>query len=285
MLLHAYTQKRLQAIKPGSVHGFLLSGPVGAGKAFAARYLAQLQLGLANTEQLQSYPYFSVIAPAEGTISIDNIRELQRFLLLRTPGTQPVRRAVLVEDAHTMTVEAQNALLKALEEPPADTVIILTAPKSLQLKETIYSRIQEIPVQKVSKKQAVTYFERDFAAEDIDRAYMMSNGQVGLMSALLKQQNHQLSDAVQLAKRIFGGTLFDRLAQVDTLAKQRDSLPQLLQACKLICLAGLHQAIAKHDATKSKRWHHSLEAIHTAEASLTHNPNAKLLLTNLFLNI
>ncbi len=70
---------------------------------------------------------------------IDTVREIIHSLTIRT-GKKGQMRGVVIEDAHLMTPEAQNAFLKTLEEPPEDTIIILTAPREDLLLPTIVSR-------------------------------------------------------------------------------------------------------------------------------------------------
>jgi len=71
-------------------------------------------------------------------IGIDTIRDLKKFLSRRARANEG--RGVLVLEAHKLTVPAQNALLKTLEEPPLGTQIILSSPSEKLLLETIISR-------------------------------------------------------------------------------------------------------------------------------------------------
>ncbi len=94
-----------------------------------------------------SYSEFSefdttILEPEEDkqTISIDQIRDLQHQLSLR-PHSAKYKTGIILE-AQRMTVEAQNALLKTLEEPPARSILILTAPSTKSLLPTIVSRCQ-----------------------------------------------------------------------------------------------------------------------------------------------
>jgi len=266
-------------------HGVLLSGPEGSGKAHTARYLASKLLGLNGVEKLATHPYFKEVSPVNGSLGIDHIRDLQKFLQLKTPGPKGIRRVILVENAHLMTTEAQNALLKSLEEPPEDTVIILTAPATQKLKETIYSRVQQITILPVPKQQALDSLKGDFSEADITKAFMMSSGHAGLLLALLQDTDHQLAQEILRAKEIIGSPRYERLIRIDELAKQKEQLPLFLQACKLICSTALHQAAQKQAAPQLKRWHSTLTALYQAEAALPHNPNAKLLLTDLMLSL
>jgi hypothetical protein len=285
ILLHDQTRQQIEQAIAESTHALLLSGPLGSGKAYAAKHIAWNTLHLDTAEKLDTYPYFRLITAGEGSISIEQIRELQDVLKLKTPGKDAIRRVIIVEDAHAMTTEAQNALLKSLEEPPADTMLILTAPSTLDLKQTIYSRVQQIHVLPVTARQSQDFYGPQFKETEVAKAHMISNGRTGLQHAVLHSAQHPLLDQIQKAKQLIGATVYDRLLAVDDLAKHKDQLPLFLQACKLICTTAMQQAVAKADNKKATRWHHTLTTIHKAEASLPRNPNPKLLLDDLFLQM
>lgn len=104
-------------------------------------------------------------SPSHG---IENIREIIHYLTLQT-AQKGENRGVLVQDAHLMTEPAQNAFLKTLEEPPPDTIIILTAPGEDLLLPTILSRCVLIPTATVShgfnpKKEKETFEKLSNAA-------------------------------------------------------------------------------------------------------------------------
>ena len=87
--------------------------------------------------------------PARGrkNISIDHIRDL-----IKDSATKPfegLSKVFIIDDAHRMTIEASNTLLKTLEEPADDVFIILTAPSDQALPETIVSRCQRIDLRPV----------------------------------------------------------------------------------------------------------------------------------------
>ena len=186
-----------------------------------------------------------------------------------------------------MTIEAQNAFLKLLEEPPADTVIILTASPDKAMLPTIASRLQRLKINTPSKNDLVNHFVAlGKPSMAIERAYSISSGQVGLMSAILHDNtDHPLMSAIEMAKKVMSQTIFERLALVDTLAKQKASVPDLLFALERLYGIILGQAAAKGNGPTIKKAHHALVLLLQAEERLSHNPNTKLLLTDLFLNI
>ncbi len=80
---------------------------------------------------------------AKATIGAGQIREIADMLHLQ-PSTPHGWRVVIIDDADTMTVEAQNSLLKMLEEPPPRSLFMLIAHRQGQLLPTIYSRVQKV---------------------------------------------------------------------------------------------------------------------------------------------
>src|SRR5690606_4976469 len=158
------------------------------------------------------------------SIPIDAIRELQKFLRLKTTGQGDFRRTVIIEDAHKMTTEAQNAFLKLLEEPPSDTLIILTAVTPRALLPTILSRAQHVAINVPAEDQLRPLIEKSGKdAEAARQAYFLSGGLPGLLSALLGNEDHPLTTNVNLAKEILQKQTFERLCLVDPLSKQRDT--------------------------------------------------------------
>lgn len=89
-----------------------------------------------------SHPDIITVKPEGTFIKIDQIRTLSREL--RFAPLEGNQRIVIINDAHAMNLEASNAILKILEEPPKNTILILTAGQTTDLLPTIVSRCQQI---------------------------------------------------------------------------------------------------------------------------------------------
>lgn len=286
LIIHAATRQQLEQYLARPAHAVLLTGPAGSGKRTLAETLVAQVLGLERA-RLPSYPYFLPISTDGSSISIDAIRDLQKFLQLKTTGEGQLRRAVILEQAHTLTTEAQNAFLKLLEEPPADTVIVLTADTPRSLLPTILSRMQAIPVRPPSEEQLRAMLANSDHGEDVQRqAFFLSGGLPGLLHALLYDEaGHPLLTAVNQAKDLLQKTPFERLAMVDGISKQKNGAIVLVDALARIAGAGLKGAGDRGDAVRIRQWHQIRKAAAAAQSALGRNANAKLVLTNLFLNL
>lgn len=282
ILLHPETENVYNSILVSPPHALMITGNEGSGKYHLANVLAK-QLLSADPD---THPYFTSIHPKNNSITIDQIRELQRFARLRTTGNGNIRRIAVITEAHTLTIEAQNALLKLLEEPPKDTVIILTATQGNSLKPTIYSRTQRMRVRPITKSQALKYAGEIGQGEQAQRAFSLSGGDAGLYVSLLQESDsHPLSAAINSAKNLLTNTPFERLKQIDELTKDKAGISLLLSALKRISTAALRQSILSKDKKLTERWKRTLGEIYMSEIRFAANANSKLLLTDLFLNI
>ncbi|HEU4985335.1 MAG TPA: AAA family ATPase, partial [Nitrososphaera sp.] len=171
LILHEATRAQLEHFAARPTHALLLTGSAGIGKTAIAEALASSILDV----RLDSHPYHMTVRPDGASISIDAIRELQKFLLLKTVGDKPFRRTIIIEYAHAMTTEAQNAFLKLLEEPPADTLLILTANSPRALLPTILSRAQTIAVNAPAESQLQAMLDTSQKDDQIRKqAYFLS---------------------------------------------------------------------------------------------------------------
>ena len=102
-------------------------------------------------------PDCRLISPVEGkeTISIDQIRSLKSFLLLTS--LKGHGKVGIINPADSMTYPAVNSLLKILEEPPEDTLLILLTDSINKLPSTIVSRVQIITVENPNKQQTLEW--------------------------------------------------------------------------------------------------------------------------------
>lgn len=135
-------------------HAYIFAGPAGVGKqATAVRFAGELLaapslFGAADSSASENrilrknHPDFIWLEPEEGAIRVEQVRELQKALSYAPLEAE--WRVVLIESAQLLNLQAANAILKILEEPPANTLFILLCTDSLQLLSTIRSRCQEI---------------------------------------------------------------------------------------------------------------------------------------------
>ncbi len=148
-------------------HAVLLTGPVGVGKRAAAGWMAARHLGIETSAKLPQYPAVAVehadirwIAPVadKQTIGIDQIRALVADISLTS--YQGGGKVAVIEPANAMTINAANSLLKTLEEPPGDALLILIADRKGRLPATIFSRCQRIEMLTPGETEALAWLDR-----------------------------------------------------------------------------------------------------------------------------
>ncbi|MDF1860848.1 MAG: hypothetical protein P1U87_11590 [Verrucomicrobiales bacterium] len=125
-------------------HAYLITGPVGSGKeALAVRMVGMVNPGTNATalslNELRD-SYVSVIGPESKSrrISIKAIRTIEHTLQMAAPSE--ITKFAIIKDADRMGIEAENAFLKTLEEPPKSSRLLLLSSRPEMLLETILSR-------------------------------------------------------------------------------------------------------------------------------------------------
>lgn len=289
LVLHPTTKLELEQFARRPSHAVMLVGSEGIGKMAVVRQLATELLRLQTTEALERYPYFRTVAPDGQAISIDTVRDLLNFTKLKIAGNeQGIQRIIAIDEAHTMTSEAQNALLKLLEEPPEGTAFLLTVSNAHVLLPTIHSRTQQVTIKQPTREDLEAYFvTQGFDAPKIQSAYLMSGGLPGLMHALLHEsEDHPLTKAVTQARNLLRVSTFERLAIVDSLSKQKQESMRLLFVLQQMAHVAVTQSAAKGANNQSiKQWQRILSAAYDAENGLRSAAQPKLVLTNLMLSL
>jgi len=165
-------------------HAYIFSGLEGIGKRLTALALAKNLLCVAGSGEScgkcsacmhidqGNHPDVMMIEPEKGVIVIDNIRNLKRELSRKSfSGGYKV---CVIDEAEKMNVQASNALLKTLEEPTPDTVIILITEKPYHLLPTVLSRCQHLKFQPLSFSDASELIREKSGANEADALLMAS---------------------------------------------------------------------------------------------------------------
>lgn len=256
LLIHQNTKRQLEAFYKHPANALLITGRIGSGKLTIAEHLSAWLLGV-STDKLHSHPEFiHILTPPDKTeISIDSVRQLISKMALRVPSghetTEPINRVALVEDAGSMSQEAQNAMLKLLEEPPAGTLLVLTADSADDLLPTVVSRAQMIKIIAPDLEQSREFFKDNYNLEAIESAYRLSQGSPGLLSALLAEQiDHPLKIGVEQAKKFLKQSTYQRLIELQAISKDRVQFVIFLDALSRV-LSALHAENIKSDHAKN----------------------------------
>lgn len=181
----------------------LLAGMEGVGKCFAAYQLAQVvncrQSAAAEAcgtcpdcRQIarRVHPDVLLVEAEKNQIKIDQIREVHHYL-----GFAPLSgryKVVIINDAHLLNAAAANALLKTLEEPPAQTIFLLVTHRQQQLLPTILSRCLVVmfkPLSRIVLKEVLSRQGIEIDAQLVEKAVALGGGSISRTSYFLDADN------------------------------------------------------------------------------------------------
>lgn len=228
-------------------------------------------------------PYVRINSEEKNTIGVEKIRELKKQLSLQAnTSTNAISRMIVIEQANQMTDEAQNALLKLIEELPGRTTICLTVQQSSDLLPTVASRCYLIRVLPLEKAIALKYAEStSVSTQEAQKMYAMSSGYPGLFDSLVKDESNAMVESISEAKTFLTSTIFERQKCIATLVKNPEKIPMQLKAMRTIALSGLRTS----DAKTKFRWKKTIEQVAITERHIAANVSTKLALLRLSITI
>jgi DNA polymerase-3 subunit gamma/tau len=206
------TRTLSNAIQSGRVaHAYIFSGARGVGKTTTARILAKAlncvkgpaaepcnacdscrEIGLGNSLDV-------IEIDAASNRGIDQIRELREMVRYAPAGGR--YKVVILDEAHMLTPEASNALLKTLEEPPDKVIFVMATTEPENLAETIRSRSQHFHFRALSFAEIVDALEQICAKENL-------TAEPGALGVMARAAEGSLRDALSLLEqaRAYCGT-------------------------------------------------------------------------------
>ena len=207
----------LSCLKAGNTpHAVFLVGPVGSGKKEYARQAASLYLlGREDREKLGECPFFQELPDHAIRTVRTCCEELNRQVFARG------RRCLVIPDAHLLTAQAQNALLKTLEEPPEEALLILTGNEQAVL-PTIRSRCMLVRVGAEDREKVAARLMGRGAAPD--RAKLAAALSDGVPSLAERYAGEEYMEFRAQALPLIGDTLLGvtPFSQTATLLERRE---------------------------------------------------------------
>ncbi|MCH7640723.1 DNA polymerase III subunit gamma/tau [Patescibacteria group bacterium] len=248
-----------KTVKSGKVHhAFLFSGPKGSGKTSAARILAKI----VNCEKRRKNSpepcnkCLSCLAIAGGSNidvieldaashrGIDDVRTLRDAVKLAPAKAE--KKVYIIDEAHMLTKEASNALLKTLEEPPEHVMFILATTNPEKLIETIRSRTFNLVFNKATVEELTRSLSRVVKGEKIrvdkETLELIAKASGGSFRDATKILEQLVAQKIKLKKSVVEEFLFQKKSmnvdKVISLLAQKDTKSLILEVEKVVSRGG-----------------------------------------------
>jgi len=298
-------------------HAYLFVGPDGIGKRTAAIAVAKAIHCEESIEDFcgicincarisdGNHPDVRLIQPLpdKKEISIQQIREIERELNFRSFSGK--RKIAVIDPATLMNLSAQNALLKTLEEPPADSVIVLIAPNSGGLLPTVRSRCVRLNFSPLGRHEVAAYLDSQTVTmrNDSESLAAMSMGSIGLALKLKKEELFEKRrDWAKTLSSLKPGDYHSAMAAAEDLGEDRDGTLSFLGWAEswyrdLLVYQATHRSdelvnldmlpeIERQAATINlDRLHLSMQKASSAAAGIQRNLNRRMILEDLLFTV
>ncbi|MHB8708327.1 MAG: DNA polymerase III subunit delta' [Desulfuromonadales bacterium] len=221
-------------------HAYLFAGPEGVGKRLMALAVARVLFCAEGTGcgecpacrklDHRNHPDLHVLEPDGNSIKIEQVRAIQRDLSLRP--LEGRRKVCLIEAAELMTTAAANALLKTLEEPRGDTLLILLSSQPQRLLETIRSRCQMLQFPRQSLELIRASLQTQLGVADDEAHVLAALSEGSFKKAFGKDRQLYLEERRTLLKTLTAlsaGSILPTLEFAEQLAGDKATLPDILE--------------------------------------------------------
>lgn len=271
------------------LHSYMFVGEQGIGKKLFAKEFAKMILcenfDLQECNNCKSCieflggnnPDFSYIEPDGKVIKIEQIRAMQTKIIEKPVNSN--KKVYIINDADVMTKEAQNCLLKTLEEPPEYIVIILIVSNENKMLTTIKSRCMKINFDKISDRKITKFLNENCNIENInDNILKMCDGSIGKCLSI----KDKIGDYREIEKIFdnFNGSIINVLNSSEILYKNKENINEYLDYINVI----LYE-YSKKNYRNSMRYINSIKIVENTKQRLLSNSNFDMCIDYLLFNI
>ena len=281
-------------------HAYLFHGPSDVGKRHVAQLFAKILLcennfchECSDCRALDSgvHPDFVQLMDGGESLKIGAVRQLIHTVSQTSQGK---RRVVLVENIERMPREAQNAFLKTLEEPPGETIFLLTASHPEKVLPTILSRVRLLEFGHVSELDLSAYLLSQFEALErpvLEQVLEIAQGRPGL-AIRLTENPLELARYRELFYTIEGfldhNDLLEKFKYVEAIEKDPEALEYFFEVTALVLRKRMYAEVHLSEKNIKKRFSlpqitDLFEKLLETRYLIQRNVNKKLALENFFL--
>lgn len=275
-------------------HAILIEGEEGCGKRTLARYIAKSAVctgdtplcgGCANCRATNSPDIIYVTTEGKKTIQVDTIRQIRQQASV-LPHQSP-KQVFIIEKADTMTPQAQNALLKILEEPPEYVIFILITESGQALLPTILSRCVKFTLRPPAVHEAAEYLiaATGKPPEEVQKAVENTGGNIGRALILLSNKKALKTEqtAQQIIDALTNKTALELLKLCHPYEQDRGRALELLKAleAQLLNILSLKHRGADTSPLFPAALIKLIQITQDTAEKLQQNVNISLALTNL----
>ena len=266
-------------------HSYIFWGTEGIGKKTIAKEFANKILCIGNKQNdcscksciefsSSNNPDFLLIESDDGKIKIEQIREMQRKI-----AEKPIisdKKVYIINDADKMTTEAQNCLLKTLEEPPEYITIILICSNENNLLSTIKSRCTRMYFEPIEINEVKKYIKGINISSDINENILnLSQGSIG--KAIKLVENQSLYENIEkLLEDLTKKDLIDIIKMSEEIYKSKEEIESILEYMNVVDLE-----LSK----KNIKYIRFIETIEETKKRLKANSNYDMCIDNMLFNI
>ncbi len=279
-------QELINAVKLNKTsHSYLFIGTEGIGKKLIAKEFAKMLLCLDDNKYCdkcksciefnsENNPDFNIIEPEGNSIKIEQIRELQRKVT-----EKPIiadKKVYIINDSDKMTIEAQNCLLKTLEEPPEFVTIILIGANENAFLSTIKSRCMILHFENIDKNIIKNYLRENFQVE-INSEIMLEAFQGSIGKALeIKEKQEQYEKVENIIYNLEKKDKIDILNMSEIIYKSKDEKFDILDYMNIVLI---------NLAKKSNKYAKCIQIVEDTKKRLQSNANYDMCIDNMLFRL